>query len=51
MYGFLRQEYQHQDRCYSHSETPGWSYDSTTGRVRLYGTLNATASNDITINF
>jgi hypothetical protein len=28
-----------------------WSYDSTTGRVRLYGTLNASASNDITINF
>ncbi|HDQ72971.1 MAG TPA: DUF4968 domain-containing protein [Chloroflexi bacterium] len=28
-----------------------WSYDSTTGRVRLYGTLNANTSNDITINF
>ncbi len=28
-----------------------WSYDSTTGRVRLYGTLNASTSEDITINF
>jgi GH15 family glucan-1,4-alpha-glucosidase len=28
-----------------------WSYDSDTGRVRLYGTLNASESDDITISF
>ncbi len=28
-----------------------WSYNSATGRVRLYGTLNASASDDITISY
>jgi len=28
-----------------------WSYDSATGRVKLYGTLNTSTSEDITINF
>jgi hypothetical protein len=28
-----------------------WSYDSATGRVRLYGTLDASDSDDITISY
>jgi len=28
-----------------------WSYDAATGRVKLYGTLSANTSEDITINF
>jgi len=28
-----------------------WSYDPAAGRVKLYGTLNANTSEDITINF
>ena len=31
--------------------TLSWSYSNQTGRVKLYGTLNANTASDITINY